>query len=143
MSVAPTTSSSFYDTQDIVYSRAPGTRAYYQFNHWTERPQRAIHAQLASRLSTDAAKGGLVLDTRVDEIYHDALDSPGTAAHHDSPRSSSIRRARAVLARRTFNRSAPAASYDASGAVRGFDEALGSLLDDIVTWVGQQAPATR
>ena len=48
--VAPTSASSFYDTQDIAYSRAPGVRAYYQFNRWTERPQRSIHGQLASRL---------------------------------------------------------------------------------------------
>jgi len=38
----PTTAAAFYDTQSIAFSREPGTRAYYQFNHWTERPQRAI-----------------------------------------------------------------------------------------------------
>ena len=77
--VTPTTAASFYDTQDIAYSRAPGTRAYYRFNRWTERPQRSIHAQLAARLGGGPAKGGLRLDTNLDEIYHDASEQPGTA----------------------------------------------------------------
>ena len=135
--VLPTSASSFYDTQDIVYSRAPGTRAYYQFNHWTERPQRAIHAQLAARLEAPAPAQGLLLVTHLDEIVHDAARPPGTArivltARLVDPAS------RAVLARRTFDRSAPAASYDASGAVQGFDRALGALLDDVAAWVGAE-----
>lgn len=137
--VAPTSASDFYDTQDIVYSRAPGTRAYYQFNHWTERPQRAIHAQLLSRLESGGARSGPVLNTHVDEIYHDATERPGTAritltAQLVDPDT------KAVLARRSFSRSATAASYDAPGAVRGFDQALGALLDDLVGWVDAELP---
>ncbi len=136
--VAPTSVSGFYDTQDIVYSRAGGTRAYYQFSHWTERPQRVIHAQLVSRLE-DGAAGGLVLRTHLEEIYHDAAQPPGAAriaisAQLVDPAS------RSVVARRTFVRAAAATSYDAPGAVQGFDQALGALLDDIVVWVGAQAP---
>ncbi len=132
--VAPTSAASFYDTQDMVYSRAPGTRAYYQFNRWTERPQRAIHAQLVSRLQPQGKASGLVLSTHLDEIYHDASAPPGmarialTAQLVDSA-------SREVLARRTFSRSAPAESYDAPGAVQGFRQALGALLDDVVAWV--------
>ena len=140
--VAPTSASSFYDTQDIVYSRAPGTRAYYQYNHWTERPQRAIHAQLASRLQASGQQGKLVLNTHVEEIYHDAAQPPGTArititARLVDPAS------RATIARRTFSRSAPAASYDAPGAVEGFRQALGALLDDVVLWVETEAKARQ
>ena len=36
--VAPTTASSFYDTQEIIYSRRSGERAYYQLSSWTEPP---------------------------------------------------------------------------------------------------------
>ncbi len=139
--VAPTSASSFYDTQDIVYSRAAGTRSYYQFNHWTERPQRAIHAQLASRLEGGGPNSGPVLSTYLQEMYHDAAEPPGTVhiaitARLLDPESW------AVLARRTFSRSAPATSYDAPGAVRGFDQALGALLDDVVAWVEAQMPGT-
>lgn len=136
--VAPTGVASFYDTQDIVYSRAPGVRAYYQFNHWTERPQQAIRAALASRLEAGARNSGIVLRTHLEEIYHDAAQQPGTAritltAQLVDPAG------QAVLARRTFSRTAPAGSYDASGAVQGFRQALGALLDDVVAWVEVQA----
>lgn len=136
--VTPTSAASFYDTQDMVYSRTPGTRAYYQFNHWTERPQRAVHKQLAARF--DAEKDGPVLNTHLDEIYHDAVSPPGTArivlmAELVDPAS------RKLVARRSFERSAPAASYDAPGAVQGFRQALGALLDDVVAWADGRAQA--
>lgn len=137
--VAPMSVSDFYDTQDIVYSDAPGARAYYQFSRWTERPQRAIRAQLASRFEAGGPDRGLVLRTHLEEIYHDAAEPPGTAriaitAQLVEPGSG------AVLARRRFSRSAPAASYGAPGAVRGFSQALGALLDDVVAWVNAEAP---
>ena len=132
--VTPTSASSFYDTQDIVYSRAPGTRAYYQFNHWTERPQRSIHGQIASRFEGAGPRSGLRLDTHLEEIYHDATQEPGTA--HVTITAALVDPANgAVLARRTFARSAPAASYDAPGAVRGFNQALAALIGDIERWV--------
>ena len=140
---APTSAASFYDTQDIAYSRSPGTRAYYQFNRWTERPQRSIHAQLASRLEGGASKPALRLSTHLEEIYHEAAEEPGTAritvaAELADPDG------RAVLARRTFTRSAPAASYDAPGAVRGFNQALAALLGDIEGWIAAESrPKSR
>jgi cholesterol transport system auxiliary component len=132
--VAPTSVSSFYDTQDIAYSRAPGTRAYYQFNHWTERPQRSIHGQIASRFEGEGPKSGLRLDTRLVEIYHDATQEPGTA--HVTVTAELVDPAsRTTLARRSFAHSAPAGSYDAPGAVRGFNQALAALIGDIERWV--------
>ena len=138
--VMPTTVSSFYDTQDIAYSRAPGTRAYYQFNHWTDRPQRAVHAQLVSRLGAANSAGGFILATHLDEIYHDAAQQPGTArltvsAQLVDPKS------RAVVAQRVFNGAAPAASFDAPGAVDGMRRALGALLDEIGAWAAATPPA--
>jgi ABC-type uncharacterized transport system auxiliary subunit len=134
VAVAASSAASFYDTQDIVYSRAPGTRAYYQFNHWTERPQRAIHAALASRLESGGGRSGLALRMHLEEIYHDAAAPPGTARIAVTAQLVDAA-SRSVLARRTFERSAPAASYDAAGAVQGFRQALGALLDDVVAWV--------
>jgi cholesterol transport system auxiliary component len=138
VSVAPTTAASFYDTQSIAYSRAAGTRAYYQFNQWTERPQRAIHAQLASRLEGDSRKATFVLHTHLEEIYHDATVPPGIARIAIGAELVDAA-SRTVVARRTFSRSAPAPSYDADGAVRGFDQALGAVIDDIVAWVDERA----
>ena len=143
VAVAPTSAASFYDTQDIAYSRAPGTRAYYQFNRWTERPQRSIHGQLASRLEGGAPKSGLRLDTHLEEIYHDASEQPGSARIAITAELVDTAD-RAVLARRTFTRSAPAASYDAPGAVRGFNQALAALIGDIEGWIDAEVrPKSR
>jgi cholesterol transport system auxiliary component len=143
LAVAPTTAASFYDTQDIAFSRAPGTRAYYQFNRWTERPQHSIHAQLAARIGGASATGAIRLDTHLEEIYHDASEPPGTA--RIAIAAELVDQAtRAVLARRTFTRSAPAASYDAPGAVRGFNQALAALIGDIEGWVAAESrPKSR
>jgi cholesterol transport system auxiliary component len=138
--VAPTTAASFYDTQDMVYSRTPGTRAYYQYNRWTEAPSRQINAALAARLGAMPAKPGLTLRTHLEEIYHDAAESPGIArivltAELVDPAQ------RMPVAKRTFSQSAPAASYDAAGAVKGFSQALGALLAEVAAWVERAAPA--
>lgn len=148
--VAPTTVSGFYETQDIVYSRAPGMRAYYQLHTWAERPGRRLSELLVMRLeragsfSTVATvlggvRGQVILGTHLAEFYHDAATAPGsvkvvvTAELTDPVR-------RILLARRTFERSVPAPSYDAPGAVQAFNAAVTALLDDIAAWVEVSAP---
>ena len=148
--VAPTAASAFYDTQDIAYSRAAGTRAYYQYHAWTERPGRTIGDLLVARLerggafqavakATDGVRGALVLSTRLSEFYHDAAVDPGsarvvlTAELVDPAR-------RVLVARRIFTGSATAVTYDAPGAAQAFNRALGGVLGDVAAWVDEAAP---
>jgi ABC-type uncharacterized transport system auxiliary subunit len=139
--VSPTTAANFYGNTRIVYSDMPGVRARYRYSFWTERPQRVIHMQLQSRLQPAGATGRagqLLLDTHVDDIYHDARTSPGavqvtvTASLWDSRRN-------ALVASRRFTRSVPATSYDAPGVAAGMRKAVGAVLDDIVAWVESHA----
>jgi len=148
--VAPATASSFYETQDIVYSRAPGTRAYYQYHGWTERPSRRITELVVARLeragqfetvapALSGVRGDLVLNLPLAELYHDALDAPGRvrvvlAAELLDPAR------RTLIARRTFEQSAPAATYDAPGAVRAFNQAVAAMLDEMAAWIDGVAP---
>lgn len=135
---APTTAASFYDTQDIVFSRSPGTRGYYQFSHWTERPQRVIQSELAARYAPGNDR--YILATHLVEMYHDAAGAPGVS--RITVTAELIERTRRTpVARRTFTREAPAPSHDAAGAVAGLDEAAGSVLDDIVEWADREAAA--
>ena len=53
--VAPTSAASFYDTQEIIYSRRAGERAHYQLSSWTEPPNRVLAAQLVGRVRASAA----------------------------------------------------------------------------------------
>jgi cholesterol transport system auxiliary component len=121
--VGTATSATFYDNEAIAYSRAPGTRGYYQLNSWTEVPVRRI----ADLLNARSNGSGPVLNLHLVEMYHDAAASPGSV--------------RVVLSaevggkRRLFEATAPAASFDAQGAVRGFNAAAGKLLDELETWV--------
>jgi ABC-type uncharacterized transport system auxiliary subunit len=141
--IAPTAAASFYDTQDIVYSRAAGTRAYYRYSRWTERPERAVQAALSARLGAAATgRDRPVLETRLEEIYHDAAAAPGTArltldAALVDPST------HAVIARQRFTRSAPAPTYDADGAVAGLRQALGAVVDDVARWVEREVSAGR
>ncbi|MEO7335520.1 MAG: ABC-type transport auxiliary lipoprotein family protein, partial [Caldimonas sp.] len=142
--VAPASAGGFYDTQEIVYSRSPGTRAYYQFSHWTEPPSRRLDALLLARLERGGAfrnvvsagagmTGDLLLTTRLDEVYHDATIPPGTArVVLTAELSDPVRRA--VLARRTFTSAMPVPSHDAAGAVKGIGAALDATLDELVAW---------
>ncbi|MEO8525187.1 MAG: ABC-type transport auxiliary lipoprotein family protein [Caldimonas sp.] len=147
--VAPTTASAFYDTQEIIFSRSAGQRAYYQFSSWTEPPNRALAPLLAMRLeqggafrgvaeTTSGVRGNLLLRTQLVEAYHDAASAPGSArvtiaAELSDPAG------RRMLAHRTFTSSVPVRSHDAPGAVQGFNEAFGAILDDIASWVGGAA----
>jgi ABC-type uncharacterized transport system auxiliary subunit len=151
--VAPTTASSFYDTQEIVYSRRSGERAYYQLSSWTEPPNRGLAAPLAARIAAGGAfrdasssmssvRGGLVLRTHLVELYHDAVSSPGTVratlnAELSDPAG------RSLIGQRSFSVSVPVASYDAAGAVQGFGQALGQLLDEVAAWAAQAAASAR
>jgi cholesterol transport system auxiliary component len=136
--VGRVTAASFYDTEAIAFSRSAGTRGYYQFNRWTDRPARRIGELLGERLQRTASRAGLVLNVRLQEMYHDAADPPGTARVElatelvDGP-------TRTVLARRGFSQSVPAKTFDAPGAVHAFNQAVGRLLDGIEQWVAAEA----
>jgi cholesterol transport system auxiliary component len=148
--VVPMVASSFYDTQEIAYSRAPDMRAYYVFHAWTERPSRRITDLLVTRLergglfktvatAVSGVRADLLLHTQLTEFYHDATTAPGrvkitiTAELTDPVR-------RGLLTRRVFDASAPTPSDDALGAVQAFGAAITVILDDMCAWVDASAP---
>lgn len=148
--IAPVTVSGFYETTDIVYSRAPGTRAYYQLNAWTERPGPRLSDLLLMRLAragsfatvatvVSGVKGDVILSAQLTEFYHDAAAAPGSARVAVTVELTDPLR-RVLLARRTFVQSAPAPTYDAPGAVQAFNVAVTALLDDIAAWVETSVP---
>ncbi len=147
--VNPALASPFYDTQSLVFSRAPGQRAYYQFAAWTERPARALSELLARRLeagggfravaaTTAGVRGDVVLHNRLEEFYHNVAENPGsvrievTAVLVDPVE-------RTLIARRRFVLSAPAASENAPGAVAAFNQATTALLDEMSAWIERAA----
>jgi len=147
--LAPATVASFYDTEDIVYSRTPGSLAYYQFSRWTEPPGVPLTRQLAARIDQSKAYrvvaiagsgvgGNLVLATHVEEIYHDAAEVPGTARVTLTAEMVDTSR-RVLVGRRRFSASVPVPSHDAAGAVAGCRLAVGIVFDQIVVWIDELA----
>lgn len=117
------TASGFYDSEAIAYSRSPGTRGYYQLNSWTEPPARRIGELLARQ----AGEKGPVLNLHLLEMYHDAASSPGIVR---------VSLAAELAGRKKiFTGTAAAASFDAHGAVRGFNEAIGKIFDELQAWI--------
>ena len=141
--------SPFYDTQALVFSRAPGQRAYYQFAAWTERPGSRLTQLLTRRLdarggfrsvaaTTAGAKGDFVLNVRLEEFYHDASANPGSVRIELS--AELVDRAqRAIVARHRFAQCAPTGGDAAPAAVAAFDRAVTSLLDEVAAWVEDAA----
>jgi len=98
---------------------------------WTERPGsrltelllRRLHARSSFRSVTATsagAKGDLVLNTRLEEIYHDASASPGSVRIEMSAELVD-RVQHAIVAQHTFAQSAPAGGDTAPAAVVAFD----------------------
>lgn len=147
--LAPTTAPAFYDTQEIVFSKSPGTRGLYQFSHWTEPPSARVFNLLAARLqaagsfrsvasTNSGVRGRWLLRTQIEEIYHDASSSPGTARLLLTAELSEPDK-RVLLARRSFGAAVPAASFDADGAAQALRVALGQVLDELTVWVDAAA----
>lgn len=149
--ILPTSSNPFYDTESMAFSRAPDTRGLYQFARWTERPARRLSSLLLTRLDAQHAfasvaqagsgvKGDWLLDTELLAFYHDAVTEPGSA--HVALRADVVDvRSRSLIARKRFEVSVPAASYDAAGAAQAFNLATGTLLDQVSSWL-QTLPMT-
>lgn len=143
--VSPASASPFYDTQSLVFSRAPGQRAYYQFAGWTERPGRRLNELLMRRLearggfksvaaTTAGIKGDFVLSTRIEEFYHDAGANPGSVRVEVSAEMVDYA-ARTIVAQRRFAQSVAAASDNAQAAVAAFNRAATTVLDEMSAWV--------
>lgn len=147
--VSPASASPFYDTQNMVFSRSPDQRAYYQFAGWTERPGRRLNELLIRRLeargsfksvaaTTAGIKGDLVLSTRLEEFYHDTRAKPGSVRIEVSAELVDYA-SRTIVAQRRFAQSVPAAGENAPAAVAAFNRASTSLLDELLTWIEDAA----
>ncbi|HEY0663224.1 MAG TPA: ABC-type transport auxiliary lipoprotein family protein [Thiobacillaceae bacterium] len=142
--VLDTVAGAFYDTDQLVFSRSPGTRGQYQFARWTERPGKRFAALMRARLDRQGAwrvsdaggyvRGDLLLDTELVEFYHDAASNPGQVRLVLRAELLDLKQRR-QLARRDFERVAPLASYDAKGAAEASNAAVGGVLDDLVAWL--------
>ena len=142
--VLDTTTGGFYDTDQLIFSRNAGTRGQYQFARWTERPGKRFADLMRARLDHQGAwhvstaggyvRGDVLLDTELVEFYHDATSEPGQVRLELRAELVDLKQRR-LLGRRVFEQQVPLATFDAAGAARASNEAVGRALDDLVTWL--------
>jgi cholesterol transport system auxiliary component len=141
--VLDTTSGSFYDTEQLVFSRSADTRGQYQFARWTERPGKRFAELMRTRLerqggwnvSSDSyVRADWLLDTELVELYHDAASEPGQARLVLRASLIDIKQ-RKLLGQRVFEQQVALASYDAAGAAQASSQAVGRVLDDLSRWL--------
>ena len=94
--------------------------------------------------TTAGTKGDLVLNTRLEELCHDASASPGSVRIEMSAVLVDPAQ-RAIVAQHSFAQSAPTGGDSAAAAVAAFDRAVTALLDEESAWVEDMAarPAQR
>ena len=142
--VLDTTTGSFYDTDQLVFSRSAGTRGQYQFARWTERPGKRFADLMRTRLDRQGAwnvsaaggyvRGDMLLDTELVEFYHDAASEPGQMRLVLRAELVDLKH-RTLLERRVFAQQIPLATYDAAGAAKASNQVVGRVLDDLTTWL--------
>lgn len=142
--VLDTTTGSFYDTEQLVFSRSAGTRGQYQFARWTERPGKRFADLMRARLDRQGAwnvsaaggyvRGDMLLDTELVEFYHDAASEPGQMRLVLRAELVDLKH-RTLLERRVFEQQIPLATYDAAGAAKASNQVVGRVLDDLTTWL--------
>jgi cholesterol transport system auxiliary component len=142
--VLDTTTGSFYDTDQLVFSRSAGTRGQYQFARWTERPGKRFADLMRTRLDRQGAwnvsaaggyvRGDMLLDTELVEFYHDAASEPGQMRLVLRAELVDLRQ-RALLGRRVFEQQVPLTTYDAAGAAQAANLAVSRALDELSAWL--------
>ncbi|NWG87527.1 MAG: membrane integrity-associated transporter subunit PqiC [Hydrogenophilaceae bacterium] len=142
------TPAAFYNANTLAFSKGAGSRGYYQYAQWTDRPANQIGLLVRDRLrqgclyrqvalSGEGLTGEQQLSLRLLELYHDVSSSPGQAVIELDVQL--IRRdAARLIAQKTFRVTAPAAGFDAKGAAAGMNQALTRLLDELAAWLAQQ-----
>jgi len=142
--VLDTVTGGFYDTDQLIFSRGPGTRGQYQFARWTERPGKRFADLMRARLDRQgiwqvSAAGGYVqgdvlLDTELVEFYHDAASEPGQFRLELHAELVDLKR-RKLLGRKVFQQQVSLATFDAAGAAQASNVAVSRTLDELAAWL--------
>jgi cholesterol transport system auxiliary component len=142
--VLDTTTGSFYDTDQLIFSRSADTRGQYQFARWTERPGKRFADLMRTRLDRQGAwhvsaaggyvRGDLLLDSELVEFYHDAASEPGQVRLALRAELVDLKQ-RKLLGRRVFEQQVALNRYDAAGAAEASSLAVSRALDELTAWL--------
>ena len=140
----------FSQSLRLVYSRAPGTQAQYQYARWNEAPPKRLHTLLRQRLLASGLYAGVLplgagvqgdyqLNFRLLDFFHAAAQTPGSA--HVALEAELVQRSSArLIGQQVFVADVPVASQTAAAAASGLGLASGQVLDAVVAWLARIQP---
>ncbi|WP_127470697.1 ABC-type transport auxiliary lipoprotein family protein [Thiomicrorhabdus aquaedulcis] len=151
--LAPVRSNSFDNREFLVFAKQDNTRGTYQYAQWSEKPSRRLdelifstleHSnvyQTLAPLSADVVAQHLLVSELL-EFYHDATNSPGLVtikmrfSVYDQTQ-------HALLARQTFTTQHGLDQFNAQGAAKAFNVAVGQQLYQLTKWLGDWQPKSN
>jgi cholesterol transport system auxiliary component len=145
-----TQTGTFYDNDGMAFSNKTGTRGYYQYARWTERPGKRFSDLLIARLELEKpfativqtgtnVHGDWLLTTDIVELYHDAVKQPGTVKMVLRAEVADLE-SRKLVSRKLFTQIIPASSYEAEGAYQAFNQAVTATLNELTDWLKTLPP---
>jgi ABC-type uncharacterized transport system auxiliary subunit len=153
------TAGPLYDSTGIVFGgEPPGTRSYYQYANWSERPSTRLIGLLDARLNsriraqspserrfdwvaldTSGLPGDWLLGLRIRDFYHDT-SPPRHRAVVAVDAELLDWQAKTLLGRRLFRFEQPLSDENVTAAVAGLSAATTQLMDQLVGWLEAIAP---
>ena len=145
--IRDTTSSRYLSSQKIVFSETPSTRGFYQYATWFEIPTKRFATLLRKRLSQNgyfvsyldknrSEVSGFQLNTELIDLYHDIRTKPGEVVAVLNAELVDLNTFR-VISRKTFEQKVEVKEYESEGTVEAMNEAITTILDEIVLWMNQ------
>jgi len=140
----------FSQSLRLVYSRAPGTQAQYQYARWNEAPPKRLATLLRQRLLASGlyagvsplgsgVQGDYQLNFRLLDFFHAAVQTPGSA--HVALEAELVQRSSArLIGQQVFVADVPLARQDAAAAASGLGQASGQVLDAVIAWLARVQP---
>lgn len=134
----------------LVYSRAPGTLAQYQYARWNEAPPKRLLTLLRQRLLASGLYAGVVplgsgvqgdyqLNIRLLNFFHNAVQTPGSA--HVALEAELVQRSTArLVGQQVFVADVPLVKQDAAAAASSLGQASGQVLDAVIAWLERVQP---
>jgi cholesterol transport system auxiliary component len=140
-----TRTANFYDNDGMAFSKQAGTRGYYQYARWTERPGKRFADLLVSRLEQEKlfaaiaqtgsnVHGDWLLTTEIVELYHDAVKEPGAVKIVLRAEVTDLN-SRTLISRKLIEQSVPVSRYEAGGAHEAFNQAVTLTLNQLADWL--------
>jgi cholesterol transport system auxiliary component len=140
-----TLTANFYDNDGMAFSKESGTRGYYKYARWTERPGKRFTDLLISRLEQEKlfvavaqtgtnVHGDWLLTTEIVELYHNAVKEPGAVNIVLRAEVTDLN-SRTLISRKLIAQSVPVPRYEAGGAHEAFNQAVTLTLNQLADWL--------